>query len=190
MYRPAGSGRRASGRSLPFQLMIAMAKDTRRRQGLPGYSGRLNARVVPLEARPLTRRGAAQNPMISRYAARVAPPRDQERSRDAQCSGIRCVLPPTRGLCPLRSACAKVISVTQASYVDRARVVGKATISVGLGIALLSVLLPNIGCIGPALTFLGFAAGLCIVLVGALLRLLAWRAERHHALWDRELDEP
>jgi len=107
---------------------------------------------------------------------------------EAKTQLARCVTHRNRGLCPPGSACAKVVGVTQASYVDRARVVGQATISVGVGLALLSVFLPNIGCIGPALSFLGFAAGVCIVLVGAVLRLLVWRAERHPALCYRELD--
>ena len=83
-----------------------------------------------------------------------------------------------------------MIGVTHTSYVDRAQVVGKATISVGVGFALLSLFIPNIGCIGPVLSFLGFAAGLCIVLVGAVLTLLAGWAERRHGLSEREHDEP
>ena len=35
MYRPAGSGRRVSGRSLPFQLMIAIAQEYAERLALP-----------------------------------------------------------------------------------------------------------------------------------------------------------
>jgi len=82
------------------------------------------------------------------------------------------------------------MGVVRASYVDRARVVGKATISVGIAFALLSLFIPDIGCIGPALSCLGFAAGLCIVLIGAVLTILALRAERHHGVSERELDKP
>jgi len=138
-------------------------------------------------------------PMVGRGSRRFkSPPRDEERCCEARSPASHVTLntvgnvrsPANRAFARHAPPCAKVLVVTQASYVDRARVFGKATISVGVGSVLLSLFLPNVGCIGPALSFLGFAAGLCIVLVGAILSLLAWRAERHPAIRDRELDEP